>query len=47
MKIKFYSDLPLNRTIEIHNVTIVFRAFFHENDKYYPQVCLDECIYEL
>ena len=37
MKIKFNSDdkLPLNETIEIHNVTIVVRAVFHENNKYY------------
>ena len=32
MKIKFASDddLPLNKTKEIHNVTIVVRAFFME-----------------
>ena len=47
MKIKFASDddLPLNKTKEIHNVTIVVRAVFHENKKYYPQVFLDECLY--
>ena len=35
LKIKFNSDddLPLNKTIEIHNVTIVFRVIFHENNK--------------
>ena len=40
MKIKFDSDdnLPLNKTIEIPVVTIVIRAVFHENSKYYPQV---------
>ena len=49
MKIKFNSDdeLPLNRTIEIHNATIVLRAVFHENNKYYPQFFLDECLHEL
>ena len=40
-------DLPLNKTIEIHEVTIVVRAVFHENNKYYPQVFSDECLYEL
>ena len=36
MKIKFNSDskLPLNKTIEIHKMTIVDRAVFHENNKY-------------
>ena len=50
MKIKFdlYDDLPLNKTIENDNVTIVFRAIFYENnDKYYLNVFLDECLYEL
>ena len=48
MKIKFNSDdeLPLNKTIKICSI-IVVRAVFHENDKYYPQVFLDECLYEL
>ena len=49
MKIKFNSDddLPLNKTIDIHNATIVVRAVFHENNKYYPQVFFDKCLYEL
>ena len=40
MKIKFHSDekLPLNKTIVIPIVTIVIRAVFHENNKYYPQM---------
>ena len=38
MKIKFDSDenLPLNKTIEIPIVTIVIRAVFRENNKFYP-----------
>ena len=40
MKIKFNSgnNLPLNEPVEISIVTIVVRAVFHENNKYYPQV---------
>ena len=40
MKIKFNSDnrSPRNKTIEIHTRTIVIRAIFHDNNKYYPQV---------
>ena len=36
MKIKFDSndDLLLNKSIEIHNMTIVVRAVFHGNNKY-------------
>ena len=49
MKIKFNSDdeLSLNKTIEIPTITIVVRAVFHENKKYYPQVFLDECLYQI
>ena len=44
MKIK--SDSNLNQT-EIHNIIIVVRAVFHENNQYYPHVFLDECLYKL
>ena len=49
MKIKFNSDdeLPLNKTIEIPIMTIVVGAVFHENNKYYPYVFLDEYSYKL
>ena len=49
MKIKFNSDdnLSLNKTIKLHNRTIIIRHVFGENGKYYPQGFLDECLYEL
>ena len=49
MKIKFNLDdeLPLIKTIEIPSMVIVVRAVFHENNKYYPQVFLNECLYKL
>ena len=49
MKIKFDSDveLPLNKTIEISSKIIVARVLFHENNKYYLQVFLEECLYKL
>ena len=49
MKIKFNSDdkLPLNKTLKLHNLTVVARSVFQEDNKYYPQVFLDECLYEL
>ena len=49
MKIKFNSDdeLPLNKTIEIPTMTIVVTAVFHENNKYYLQVFLDEFLYKI
>ena len=49
MKIKFNSDneLSLNKTIEISTMKIVVRAVFHKNNKYYPYVFLDECLYKI
>ena len=49
MKIKFNPDdkLPLNKTTEMPSMTIVVRAVFHENNKYYLQNFLDECLYKL
>ena len=49
MKFKFDSDdeLPVNKTIEIRSMIIVVRAAFHENNKYYPQVFIDGCLYKL
>ena len=49
MKIKFNSDdeLPLNKVIEIPGMTILIRAIFPENNKCYPQVLLDECLYKI
>ena len=49
MKIKFNLDdnLPLNKTLKLHFLTIIFRSVFAENGKYYPKVFLDECLYEL
>ena len=48
-KIKFDSDedLSLNKKMEIHNAIIVVRTVFHENNKSYPQVFLDEYQYKL
>ena len=48
MKIKFdlYDELPLNKTIEIPTMTIAVRPILYENNKYYPQVFLDEYLYK-
>ena len=40
MKIKFNFDdnLPLNKTLKLHNITKIIRSVFEEDGKYYPQV---------
>ena len=49
MKIKFNSDddLPLSKILKLHMLTIIFRSVFEEDRKYYPQIFLDECLYEV
>ena len=49
MKIKFNSDndLPLNKPLKFHTMTIIIRSVFEEGSKLYPQVFLDDTLYEL
>ena len=49
MKIKFNSDddLSLNKPLKFDNMTIIIRSGFAEDDKLYPQVFLDDTLYEL
>ena len=48
MKIKFNSDddLPLNKSLKFRLMTITIRSVFEEG-KLYPQVFLDDTLYEL
>ena len=49
MRIEFNSDdnLPLNKPLKFHNMTITIRSVFEEDGKLYPQVILDDTLYEL
>ena len=49
MKIKFnfVDDLPLKKPLKFHAMTITIRSVFAEGGKLYPQIYLDECLYEL
>ena len=49
MKIKFNSDddLPLNKPLNFHLMTITIRSVFGEDGKIYPQIFLDDNLYEL
>ena len=49
MKIRFNSDddLPLNKQLKFHNMIITTRSVFEEDGKLYPQVFLDDTLYEL
>ena len=49
MKIKFNSDndLPLNKPLKFHMMTVVIRSVFEEDGKLYLQGFLDDTLYEL
>ena len=38
-------DLPLHKPLKF--LTIIIRCVLQEGEKLYPQICLDECLYEL
>ena len=41
------NNIPLNKQLKFPTLTIIIRCFFEESGKLYPQVYLDECLYEL
>ena len=47
MKIKFNSDgnLSLKKRLKLYSMVVV-RSVFHENNKYYSKIYLDECLYK-
>ena len=49
IKIKLNSDdtFSLNKTLKLHNMTIIITSVFEEDGKYYPQIYLEECLYDL
>ena len=49
MKIKLYSDddLPINKMLKFRILTIIMRTIFEEDGKYYLQIFLDDCLYEV
>ena len=48
-EIRFESndDLPMNKPIRLHLLTIIIRCVFSESGKFYPQLFLDDALYEL
>ena len=49
MKIKFNTDdnLPLNKPLKLHLLTIIVRCISEEDGKFYLQLYLDNSLYEL
>ena len=49
MKIRFDSDddMPLNKPLKFRVMTIIIKSVFDEDGKLYPQLVLDDALYEL
>ena len=49
MKINLNSDdnLPLNKPLKFNLMTVIIRSVFEEDGKLYPQVFLDDSLYEI
>ena len=49
MQIKLNSDVDfsLNKLLKFHGMTITVRSVFEKDNKLYPQVFLEDCLYEL
>ena len=41
------NDILLNKGLKVSRLTIIIRCVFQEGEKLYPQIYLDECLYEL
>ena len=48
MKIKFESNniFPIDKHVNIYTATIIIRAIFAKDGKYYPQLFLDDGLYK-
>ena len=48
-KLRFESndDLLMNKPVKLHLLITVIRCVFSEGDKFFPQVFLDDALYEL
>ena len=48
-KIKFLSDysIPLNKLIYFPTITVIISCVFRQNGVFYPQVYLDDCLYQI
>ena len=48
-KIRFESDddLPINKPVKLHLLTIIIRSVFSEDGKFYPQLFQDDALYDV
>ena len=42
-----YDDLPIGYALKIHSITIVIRSLIETDNKFYPEISLKHCSYEI
>ena len=47
IRINTDDDLPLNKPLKFPTLTIIIRCVFQGSEKFYPQIYLGKCLYEL
>ena len=40
-------DLPIGNVFKIHSITIVIKSLTEKNNKFYPEISLNHCLYEI
>ena len=43
----FYDDLPIGHVIKIHSMTIVVKSLIEKGNKFYLEISLNHCSYEI
>ena len=43
----FYDDLPIGYVFKIHSMTIFIKPLIEKDNKFYPEISLNHCSYEI
>ena len=48
-EIRLYAiyDLPIKYVFKAHSVTVVIRSLIEKDNKFYPEIALNHCLYEI
>ena len=46
-KLGFDNDLPTKRIFKIPSITIAIKSLIEKNDKFYLELSLNHCLYEI
>ena len=45
--ILFYNDLPVEHVFKIPSITIVIKSLVEKNNKFYLELSINHCLYEI